>query len=439
MRAANPLLVLALLALGSCGTGAPEPPAHRPDVILVSIDTLRADHVGSYGYARDTTPFLDRFAREEAILFERAFTSCPWTLVAHMTMLTGLFPAQHGVVNADLALSENIPMLAERLKAAGYQTVALFQPSWLHERFGFARGFDVFRSHGSAEEAGEHLREELAKLDPARPTFLFYHLFDVHNGPMASGEHMIYPSPEPFQDLFLPGAADKLPKVAPDVLWDSENLLDPEQVEALVALYDGGIRHVDTRLEEAFGQLRERGKLEDALVIVTADHGEALAQRGRLVGHGELAQEGLHVPLIVRRPDRAGAGTRVKELAHLGDIVPTVLEAAGLRPDAHLPGRSLLEPLPRERPATGFYLENEFVVEWPRKLIHNDQLGTVAFDLEQDPGELHPKRTKDPLFSELRAKALPGGSFPAPHPLEAMPEEERQRLQDLGYGGGDDE
>jgi arylsulfatase A-like enzyme len=135
---ASLLLILVLLLVPLVPGVACGPAKPPPSVILVSIDTLRADHVGTYGYARPTTPFLDGFARD-ATVFENTFTSCPWTLVAHMTMLTGLFPAQHGVVQAELGLSPEVPLLAERMKAAGYQTWALL--SLLdHKRFGFDRG-----------------------------------------------------------------------------------------------------------------------------------------------------------------------------------------------------------------------------------------------------------------------------------------------------------
>jgi arylsulfatase A-like enzyme len=424
---------LALGLAAACG-GRNEP----PNVILVSIDTLRADHVGLYGYERDTTPFLDRFAAQ-ATVFERAFTTCPWTLVAHMTMLTGLFPVQHGVVTDQLALAEEIPLLAERLNGAGYQTLGLYYTSWIHERYGFARGFDVFRAHGSAEEAGQHAREELARLDRSRPYFLFYHLFDVHNGAMSTGEHMIYPSPEPFQSMFMPDALDKLPALAPDVLWESENLLEPEQIAALVALYDGGIRHVDTRLAELFAWLEEQGLLAETLVIVTSDHGESLAQRGRLTGHGDLAQEGLHVPLVVRHPEGRAAGTRVSAVVHLGDVVPTVLDVAGLAPDPHLPGLSLFDELPETRVVTGTYLPQEFVVRWPEKLIRRKGLACVRFDLERDPAELDVKQVPGKRFDEILEQALDArAGFPRPRELGEIPVEERAALRALGYGGEED-
>ncbi len=425
-------LVLPLTGTILCACGPSAPP---PSVILVSIDTLRADHVGLYGYSRATTPFLDRFA-EDATVFEHAFTSCPWTLVAHMTMLTGLFPAQHGVVQAELGLSPEVPLLAERLQREGYQTLALYHPSWISERYGFQRGFDVFRGHDSAEEAGEHLREELARLDRARPYFLFYHLFDVHNGAMSTGTHVIYPSPEPFQDLFQQGAAERLPELPPDVIWESENLLDKEQLAALTALYDGGIRHVDTRLAEAFEWLEQQGWLANTLVFFTSDHGEALGQRGRLTGHGDLAQEGLHVPLVVRHPRGKSAGTRVGALTHLGDIVPTVLDVAGLPADPALPGRSLFGELPAGRVVTGMHEAQEFVVRWPEKLIRKKGLGTVRLDLERDPRELDVRPAAGERFDELLRQAFAHErAHPPAQVIGALPPAELAALRALGYGG----
>src|SRR4029077_19155583 len=133
-----------------------------------------------------------------------------------------------------------------------------------------------------------------------------------------------------------PGATEKLPLVS----WK----LDPkssEQREAMAALYDGGIRYVDSKLEQWFGDFERRGLLANTLVIVTADHGENLMARGRITGHGRFWNEGIHVPLIVRHPRGLGAGSRVQENVHLGDIVPTVLDVLGLPADSRLPGRSL--------------------------------------------------------------------------------------------------
>jgi arylsulfatase A-like enzyme len=403
--------------------------------VLVSIDTLRADHVGLYGYARDTTPFLDRLGAQ-GIVFESAYTSAAWTLVAHMSMLTGLYPEQHGVLSGPLALAEEAPLLAEHLARAGYQTVGLYRQGWIHERHGFARGFDVFRSHWTAEEAEEHLAEELARLDGARPCFLFLHLFDVHNDPSSKDPPSIFSSPPPYQDLFLPGARERL--AGETYLSIKKRKLTADEREALAALYDDGIRHVDAVLERCFARLEAEGWLADALVIVTADHGESLAQRENY-GHGGPWQEGLRVPLVLRLPGNERAGERVREVAHLVDVVPTVLAFAGLPHDPALAGRSLLEPLPAERVVTGGHGPVEFAVRGPEKLIRFGQkYGRV--DLAADPHELDVQAATAEEYARLRAAlALDRDSFHPPLTRGPMSPADREALDDLGYGGETEE
>jgi arylsulfatase A-like enzyme len=425
--------LLGLVLVLACGGERPT----RPNVLLISLDTLRADHLGCYGYERETSPFLDRLARE-SIVYERAFTPAAWTLIAHMTMLTGLFPLQHGVVQDELALSPEFPLLAERLKTAGYQTVGLYHPSWVHERHGFARGFDSFRPHADVEEAGKNLELELARLDDSRPTFLFVHLYDIHNQTLNAGTEVIYPSPAPFQEHFVDERCEPLPKLSAEEIWESNGLLTPGQLRTLVAYYDGGIRHVDARLEQWFARLEEQGFLENALVIVTSDHGEALGERGPLEGHGGFAQEGLHVPLIVRTPERARVGERVDEVVHLGDLVPTVLSVAGLAPDARLPGASLLEALPAQRVLTGSYSfpESGYVLAWPEKLLWREGGKTLAVDLERDPGETQLRKGSEERYRELQRRAYPHDlALPPAIQIAPLSEEERDELRALGYGG----
>ena len=427
MSALRSALTAALL-LAACAR-EPAPPA-RPSVVLVSIDTLRADHLGLYGYERDTSPFLDRFAAE-SLVCEFAWSPCPWTLVAHMTMLTGLFPDQHGVTTGERALADEIPLLAERLLAEGYRTIGLYHPVWVNARHGFQRGFDVFRSHGEADEAEQHLREELAGLDATRPFFLFLHLFDVHKGPIRENQHSIYPSPEPFQEMFQPGATGKLPLVS----WN----LDPkngEQREAMTALYDGGIRYVDTKLEQWFGELERRGLLENALVFVTADHGENLLDRGRVLGHGSFWNEGIRVPLLVRHPRGLGAGTRVPENAHLGDVVPTVLDVLDLPADPRLPGSSLFAPLSPERVIIGSMDIGAYVLLGKRKIARGKQK-YLTLDLAADPLEKKGKVLEEsPEFAMWTARATdPTIRFPPPHEVAPFTPEEAEHLRALGYAG----
>jgi len=426
----------ALACIAACGRAAERD--GRPNVILVSLDTLRADHVGLYGYGRDTTPFLDRWSRD-ALVFEHAYTPFPWTLVAHMSMLTGLYPTQHGVTRAKLALNEEIPLLAERLQRAGYHTVGLYFQGWIHPRHGFARGFDAFRAHADAEEAGRQLSEELDGLDERRPFFLFLHLFDVHAGPFVAGDRSMYPSPAPFQELFLPGAAARLPDLRSWDVWDSEHLLDSAQTEALVALYDGGIRHVDTRLSEWFGELERRGLLENTLVIVTADHGEALMQRGKVAGHGDFYDEGLHVPLLVRHPQGLRAGERERAPVHLGDIVPTVLATVGLPADERLPGRSLFGPLSLERALAGGGGPREYVLRWPEKIVREPGQRLLGVDLAADPEELAPHPADLERFARWRGEALGALDWPEPRAAAELTPDEERSMRALGYGGEDEE
>jgi len=423
--------LLVVLTVGACEKAAPK----RPSVILVSIDTLRADHMGLYGYERDTTPFLDRWAKD-ALVFERAFTAAPWTLIAHMTMLTGLYPEQHGVQEGDVALNEGLPILAERLQRAGYHTIGLYHPGWIHERYGFARGFDVFRGHGDAIEAGEHLAEEVERLDRDQPFFLFLHLFDVHSGAARHEGFTIYTSPAPFHRYFL-GDDVHLEDLPYEELRTARDGIPSDARDVLVKLYDGGIRHVDSRLEAWFGELEKKGLLDDTLVIVTADHGESLWQRGRFAGHGGVWQEGVHVPLIVRPPrdgDSPFAGRRVSEPAHLIDIVPTVLDAVGLPPDERLRGSSLLQALPARRALAGFHPPVGYVVDWPRKIM-TTQRRFVEVDLDRDPGELQRADVTRADYEALRT-ALPDLSLLAePRFIGELPEDEKQALRDLGYAG----
>ena len=137
-------LALPLLAVTAFACSKASPSEDLPNVVLISIDALRKDHLGLYGYERDTSPYLDRLA-DESIVFDRAYCTAPWTLISHMTMLTGLFGRQHGVLADGTALSPKIPTLAERLEAIGYHNIALHFPGWIHERFGHLRGFEDVR------------------------------------------------------------------------------------------------------------------------------------------------------------------------------------------------------------------------------------------------------------------------------------------------------
>ena len=437
------LSLLTCLLFFACREGESPPPS----IILISIDTLRADHVGCYGYERDTTPTLDALA-EESLLFERCYASAPWTLVSHMTMLTGLYPDQHGVVAKRHALNPKVPLLAERLKERGYQTFGVYFPGWIGARHGFDRGFDRFESHGSAEEAGELVRKLIATRNRKRPTFLFLHLFDVHCAPLDNAETTFYEPPEPFDRFFLEDAAERLADTPLNAGTEAVvgGLRDPEKLEALTALYDGGIRYVDTKLDGWFREWRADGFFDESIVIVTSDHGESLGQRGGvLTDHGGLWEEGLRVPLLVRFPDGRHAGERVAEPVSHVDLTPTLLREAGVAFDERLPGYDLLQARPEERVMRAARPPIDVWLSWPWKLVRGEGGGGTAYDLRQDPEEAQPIRARkderfDELFQELKRSyedELGETRNPRARPVQAheLDAEVKRRLDALGYAG----
>lgn len=436
---------LMLACVAACGGSDADRP---PSIVLVSIDTLRADHTSLYGYERETTPFLEELARE-SVVFERAHAPAPWTLPSHMTMLTGLHPRLHGVTQRDRALSRDIPLLAERLAERGYETVGLYFSSWVHERFGFGRGFEVFREHANADEASEHLREVLAARDPDRPLFLFVHVFDVHsvwNERPPRFPVWTYEPPPPFDGLWAPDDAGEQVDAGYDH-WDGTGspTIAPEARDALVALYDGGVRYVDDRLGDWVGQLRDDEVLDESLLMVTSDHGESLGQRaGEVRGHGGFFQEGLHVPLVVRFPGGARGGERSAAPVALVDLVPTALEAAGLPADPRLPGYSLWRDPPADRVLLAETRRVRALIQWPTKLY--DRSGSaLVVDLDEDPTEWSAQPVSGEGLDALRerleralANETAGRALLTAEPLPAAEDAEHlEALEALGYVGGD--
>ena len=357
--------------LGSAGCERAATP--HPNVILISIDSLRADHVGSYGYARDTTPTIDRLAREGA-LFETAVSSTSWTLPAHAALFTGLYGRVHGAFDDTRWLDESRETLAERFRDAGYQTVGFFSGPYLHPHFGLGQGFDHYEDCTSyaAEvsarlEAGSLLDASRA-LDgnvmaqshrdvtnpivlaalrrwlPARsdrPLFLFVHLWDVHYD---------YVPPPPYDRLFDPdyqGSVDGQRIL--EALHRPETWSDRD-AEHVVALYDGEIRATDATIDALLAALREQGLLDDAIVAVTADHGEAFYEHQRLGHRMSLHREELRIPLVVHAPGRVPAGRRIASPVSIVDVAPTLLELAGTPPLAHAMGHSLVPTMTGSEP-----------------------------------------------------------------------------------------
>lgn len=327
-----------LLLLSACWSSVPDtlPPGdpERPDIILVSIDTLRADHLSSYGYARETSPFLDRLAAE-GTRFSQARSASPWTLPAHTTMLTGQLPATHRVVDDNLSLGTSVPFLPELLQSTGYNTGGFVSTLYVSRKFGFERGFDSFDDFGITTERANLSGVVVAEnvIDAAlrwmggqpegEPGFLFLHFYDVHYA---------YDPPKPYDTMFdrAPESGDLSYK---NYFYFKRNLPNEEQLAHQIAQYDESIRYVDAQLARLDERLRAAGR--SVRWVVTSDHGEEFGERGSW-GHAHtLYAEQLHVPLIMSGGGLP-AGRSVDGWVGIHDIAPTITAwagADGLRPD----------------------------------------------------------------------------------------------------------
>jgi arylsulfatase A-like enzyme len=334
----------------------PKARTNAPNVLLVVMDVVRAADMSLYGYARKTTPNLDRFA-EQSVVFDNAFSTAPWTLPSHASMFTGRYPHE---MSADWAepLDDMYPTLAERLRDNGYVTAG-FVANYFYgmPEYGLNRGFIHYESRrmnlGSVmntsafgslllgrfnrftksyyrperRRASEINERVIHWLPPrgTRPFFVFVNYIDAH---------LPYVSPPPY-DL-------KFARTEPPTRHNriGQQKTDSE-LRGLHDVYDGAIAYEDAQLAALLQELRRRGQLSNTVLIVTSDHGEEFAEHG-WVSHGNgLNLPALHVPLLVSYPGRIPAGTRITDQITLRDLPATVVDLAGLRAEVHFPGRSL--------------------------------------------------------------------------------------------------
>ncbi len=460
-RATHGSAALAALALAcaslACGPARPAPTG--PSVLLVTLDTVRADYLSCYGYPRETTPNLDALAADGA-RFELCVSTSGLTPVSHASILTGLNQDRHGVrvmdAGSHFALDASVPSVATRLRDAGWRTGAFLSAWPVSARFGLDQGFDTFRDGLGGEEVvleqlpggdtrwdGGYQRrsdattdEALAWLDEVEgPFFAWLHYWDPHDGRQRP----------------------------PEEVWDRFGLVsdppeDPEELAKL--LYATELAYVDEQLGRVLDALAAEGRLDDTVVVVTADHGEGLFEHD-WHHHKILYQEQLHVPLIVRLPE-GPRGAVLAPLVRTIDVAPTVLDAAGLDAGA-VDGASLL-PLLRgeDEPPRIAYADalNEFdrnarlresrpqdlllyaAMDARWKLIHRprDPAASELYDLAADPDESenlftpdHPEARR--LLEHLRARGpfrLEG--FGASSASDA----EREAMDGLGYVGDDE-
>ena len=291
----------------------------RPSIVLISIDCLRADHVGAYGYKRDTTPHIDAFA-QDAVLFETALSTAPNTFPAHTSMFTGLYPSVHGANNW-VKLDSSTAVLTEILSGAGYQTDGVATGAYISQDFGFERGFDLYRfdHRATAAQVGEQA-VELLRLGQGSDQFLFVHLVDPH---------WPYRPAEEFLDRFGPRPSN-LDALLRKVV-QNEPPSNPKEVDQIVDLYDAEIASVDRAVGRLLGKMKKMGLYDASLIILTADHGEGLYEHENWQHSINLFEELLRIPLIVKWPGDSLIG-RISTPVSQVDILATILESARIAP-----------------------------------------------------------------------------------------------------------
>jgi arylsulfatase A-like enzyme len=438
-------LALSLLPLLS---GCAQGPANATGVILVSIDTLRPDHLGCYGYAPPTSPHVDAVCRE-AVVFDQALSHAPSTLLSHASLFTSRIPQHHGASHVRrLAIRADAPTLAEMYRRAGWRTAGFYGGAQLAAEFGFDRGFEVYavRDVPFTALVPEAL-SWLAGLRGDEPFFLFLHTFQVH--------HPYEPAAASLR-RFEPRYSGQLPPTIGVDLLAAANEgrleLDDADSRHIVAAYDAEIREMDAGVGTLLAALRRSGLLRRSLLVLTSDHGEEFGEHGFMGWHSHtLFQELLRVPLILRLPGEGGAALRVADRVQLLDVAPTLLAASGVAgPD--LEGVSLLPLLSspggveevslRRRLAgrphialaetTQVRVDGILLGRW--KLIDNR-----LFDLRDDPAErIDLSVAARPRAAHLRALlAVAHGAASTPGAPVSLDGETETALRALGYLTGD--
>ncbi len=455
-------------------------------VLLVSIDTLRPDHLGLYGYERFTSPVLDGIGRE-GVVFDDVSSPASWTLPSHVTMLTGLYPKSHGVIDSTTILSEGIPTLASLLAEEGYTTAAVVNVEWLRkENYYVTRDFQKYLwapSKLDQRSASTWVTDQaLQWIDEAdgERLFVFMHYYDLHSD---------YKAEEAYEKLFVTpydGIADgsgwQLLQMRvedeyiefcakyyekerchfTDEMNFDDKVVKPvfgeADTEHTIQLYDAQIRQLDAELGRFLAALRQRGVLDDTLLVVTSDHGEEFGEHGRWEHFITTYEESIRVPLILRGPGLP-AGVRVEAPVSLVDVVPTILALAGAEAPGEVDGSSL-RPLWsggsdaafRERLLFGeasgsmsWNLKNPGIFPVYRsvrqgrfKLVYESKSDRYQlFDLEADPGEQDDLSESEPeRFAALKAvmdERYPDGTESAGGEAPELSPEDLERLRALGY------
>lgn len=446
------ILVLSLFGgIGCERPAAPTPSNTRSNVLLISIDTLRADRLGAYGYDVETSPNLDRLAKRSRV-FERAYAQSHHTLVSHASLFTSLYPMSHRATPSR-KLAASFRTLAEVLRDNGYATAAFAtNPGWFSVDSGMAQGFDVFDSRWRNAERNNALIFDWLE-DAREPWLLFAHYYDAHS----DWGDVPYETKPPHDRLLPADSGDGRHCLDGDcgtrflqALNQVDQGPDRKLVEAISQQYDAGVAYVDDQVGRLLAEIDRRGLAERTIIVVTSDHGEEFAEHGRFL-HGQLYEEVARIPLLVALPTDTST-VRDDRVVGSIDVAPTIFDALGIESEP-TDGISLLDESDRDADRLVFSTRfggsgyrDIFVRGTGLSARVSDRFSqTELFDTTADRGELIDISTRRPAHRDrLRAAAQafyeeqaesrdePRTAAPAAEDLELAPGVS-DRLKALGY------
>jgi arylsulfatase A-like enzyme len=421
----------------------------RPNILVVLVDVLRRDHLGTYGYGRATSPNIDSFA-ERSFRFDRAYSHSSWTKPSVATLFTSVYPEQHGLGRVGFmdgdgfqtdVLPKRLATMAERLRKNGYQTGAFSTNVHIERKTGFAQGFDHFfwKRLVVAFELNLLLEEWIEGRDEDKPFFAYLHYMDVH----WPYDQRLDPEVERFGNTVADPPAPKHWTLVPH--W-AENNLDENSLAAIVASYDEEVAYIDQAFGELVGWLEENGVLDDTIVVFVADHGEGFNEHGELQHGFAPYEEVTGVPLLIRLPPAYKVEPRpIQTLVGLVDVMPTVLDLVDVDVPRRAQGRSVV-PLflgqgLRER---AVFLESAGYrgLRGDTHTVLVDAEGSsVCFDSSEDPFELSPLAEPRPAQCDVLDSTLASlvaqfellSDSDEPNATVTLDEEEVEALRALGY------
>lgn len=442
-------LTLAVVFLACNGSSTLELPDSPHPIIIIDIDTLRADRLGCYGHDRDTSPNIDQLV-QESVLFEWAFSQAPNTPPSQTSILTGLYPSTHGMIVDEDRIPQEVTTLAEALAQQGFVTAGFHDGGYMSHTFGMDQGFGVYEGYGSkgVEVIGPKAIDWVRN-HADENFFLLIHTYDVHTP---------YSPPPPYRDFFLQGLAPPTPGFEP-TSEEMENVrlskytetprkLSEVDLEYAKALYDGGIRYVDEWIGRFLAELETLGLDQRATIVIISDHGEEFQEHGSVL-HEKLYATVTRVPLILRLPG-GKLSKRIPQIVETVDLVPTLLDLVGAPHHSGLQGRSLV-PLMlgdeswRERAfsESPYFGERRAVTLASSRLLMTLKDNTIeVYEFRQDPLEQNDisegnEQRNTYLIQQLEAwqELVEGAAYERTHDGRAIDEETREQLEALGYLG----